>query len=155
MVDRTTASSAVLVSVLLLVGCTEPGGDQEAAPCVPLERTWNDYAPELDPVLRPPFREALEGFDESSSNSIASDAARLATSNLLSAISGDRRASEYFWNAMDLIGRECAEAGVPLSFDHHGEQLTTGSSADLGRPPWALDPPPQPESGTIEPTIPE
>ncbi|PPG23457.1 hypothetical protein C5C74_01610 [Rathayibacter sp. AY1E8] len=51
--------------------------------------------------------------------------------------------------------RECAEAGAPLSFDHHGEQLTTGSSADHGRPPWVVDPPPQSESGTIEPTIPE
>ncbi|WP_146078418.1 hypothetical protein [Rathayibacter sp. AY1A2] len=152
---RTTAVPALLAATLLLTGCGKPGGVQEAAPCVPLERTWNDYAPELDPVLRPPFREALEGFDESSSNSIASDAARLATSNLLSAISGDRRASEYFWNAMDLIGRECAEAGTPLSFDHHGEQLTTGSSADHGRPPWVVDPPPQSESGTIEPTIPE
>lgn len=74
--------------------------------------------------------------------------------NLLQAISGDRRASEYFWNALDLIGRECAEAGAPLSFDHHGEQLTTGSGADHGRSPWVVDAPDQPASGTIEPTIP-
>ncbi|NRD08831.1 hypothetical protein [Rathayibacter agropyri] len=118
-----SAALPVLAVPLLLAGCALPGDAQEAAPCAVREEAWNAYAAEPDSEHRVSLREALDGFEYSSSSSTATDAARLATVNLLDALSGERRAVGSFWNALDLIDRECTDAGRPLTLHHRGEPL--------------------------------
>ncbi|NRG41371.1 hypothetical protein HRK28_10620 [Rathayibacter sp. VKM Ac-2835] len=75
------------------------------------------------PQRREEVEIALDALQYENSTSTAADAARLAKLALLTDLARTPARSPSFWNALDLIARECAAAGVDLSFDGHGEPL--------------------------------
>ncbi|WP_243581255.1 hypothetical protein [Rathayibacter sp. VKM Ac-2926] len=121
---RSRAAAVLLVApVLLLTGCALPGQTQDPALCPPVEESWNAFAADPATANREAFEAALDALQYESSTSTAVDAARSAKSALQSTLARKPARSPSFWNALDLIARECSEAGVDLSFDGHGEPL--------------------------------
>ncbi|NQX16392.1 hypothetical protein [Rathayibacter sp. VKM Ac-2857] len=121
---RSRAAAALLAApVLLLTGCALPGQTQDPALCPPVEESWNAFAADPAPENREAFETALDALQYENATSTAVDAARSAKSALQNTLARRPVRNQYFWNALDLIARECAEAGVELSFDGHGEPL--------------------------------
>ncbi|MDY0914772.1 hypothetical protein [Rathayibacter festucae] len=118
------AGAALLVTpVLLIGGCALPGQTQNPALCPPVEESWNGFAADPAPENRVAFEAALDALQYEDATSTAVDAARLAKSALQNTLARRPVRNPSFWNALDLIARECAAAGVDLSFDGHGEPL--------------------------------
>ncbi|AZZ52852.1 hypothetical protein [Rathayibacter festucae] len=121
---RCRAAAALLAApVLLLTACALPGRAQDPALCPPVEESWNAFAADPATANREAFEAALDALQYESSTSTAVDAARSAKSALQSTLARKPVRNPSFWNALDLIAEECAEAGVGLSFDGHGEPL--------------------------------
>ena len=121
---RSRAAAVLLVApVLLLTGCALPGQTQDPALCPPVAESWNAFAADPASANREAFEDALDALQYENATSTAVDAARSATSALQSTLARKPVRNPSFWNALDLIARECSEAGVELSFDGHGEPL--------------------------------
>lgn len=122
---RTRRTRVVLLAapVLLLTACALPGRTQDPALCSPVQESWNAFAADPATQNRERFEAALDALQYESSTSTAVDAARSAKAALQSTIARKPVRNQSFWNALDLLARECAEAGVELSFDGHGEPL--------------------------------
>ncbi|WP_148060012.1 hypothetical protein [Rathayibacter sp. PhB152] len=121
---RSRAAAVLLAApVLLLTGCALPGQTQDPALCPPVEESWNVFAADPATANREAFEAALDALKYESATSTAVDAARSAKYALQSTLARKPVRNPSFWNALDLIARECAEAGVELSFDGHGEPL--------------------------------
>ena len=118
-----TAAALLAAPVLLLTGCALPGQTQDPALCPPVEESWNAFAADPASANREAFEDALDALQYENATSTAVDAARSATSALQSTLARKPVRNPSFWNALDLIARECSEAGVELSFDGHGEPL--------------------------------
>jgi len=122
---RTRRTRVVLLAapVLLLTACALPGRTQDPALCSPVQESWNAFAADPATQNREAFEAALDALEYETATSTAVDAARLAKLALMTDLARTPARSPSFWNALDLIARECAEAGVELSFDGHGEPL--------------------------------